>query len=251
MRRYGWQWAGRGAAFMLGAGLFACSTETVDQGTPVPTSETPGYLPMTTMAHYVQAMEELSNWGRWGPDDELGTANLITPAKRIAAAALVTEGISVSLSHDVMQEGDIDGRVVLTREVLNVNQSGASDRYQYTGTYHGTNHSHLDAVDCHIMYEGKGYNGVSMEEIEEAGGCPRGSINAVKDGIVTRDLWFPRLIRCFAWAGARSSRTNSTTAWTGRASAEASAICSPARSSVLLRATSTPLSATRPAKSDT
>ena len=193
MRRYGWQWAGRGAAFMLSAGLFACGVETVgtaDQSRPVPTSETPGYLAMTTMAHYEQAIEELSNWGRWGPDDELGTANLITPAKRVAAAALVTEGISVSLSHDVAQEGAIDGRVILEREVLRVSASGASDRYQYTGTYHGTNHSHLDAVDCHIMYEGKGYNGVAMEDIEATGGCPQGSINALKDGIVTRGILF-------------------------------------------------------------
>ncbi len=190
MQRYGWRWTGRGVVFLLGAGLVACGAETDDLGSIVRTADLPGYLPMTSMAHYEQAMEELSNWGRWGPDDELGTANLITPAKRVAAAALVTEGISVSLSHDVMQEGAIDGRVILNREVLNVNASGASDRYQYTGTYHGTNHSHLDSVDCHIMYQGKGYNGVAMEDIEAAGGCPRGSINAMKDGIVTRGILF-------------------------------------------------------------
>ena len=34
--------------------------------------------------------------------------------------------------------------------------TGAADRYQYTGTYHGAIHSHLDAVDCHVMFEGKG-----------------------------------------------------------------------------------------------
>src|SRR5258707_756256 len=45
-------------------------------------------------------MKSLSNWGRWGADDELGTLNLITPAKRKAAAALVREGITVSLAHD-------------------------------------------------------------------------------------------------------------------------------------------------------
>ena len=190
MRRYGWRSVKAGVVFLLGVGLFACGAETADQNSAVPTSEAPGYLPMTTMAHYEQAMEELSNWGRWGPDDELGTANLITPAKRLAAVALVTEGISVSLSHDVAQEGAIDGRAVLNREVLSVNQSGASDRYQYTGSYHGTIHSHLDAVDCHIMYEGKGYNGVAMEDIEAAGGCPQGSINALKDGIVTRGILF-------------------------------------------------------------
>ncbi len=51
-------------------------------------------------------------------------------------------------------------------------------------------HSHLDAVACHIMVDGQGYNGVSAEEIEEAGACPRGSINALKDGIVTRGVLF-------------------------------------------------------------
>jgi len=45
-------------------------------------------------------MTELSNWGKWGQDDQAGTINLITPAKRKAAAALVKEGISVSASLD-------------------------------------------------------------------------------------------------------------------------------------------------------
>ena len=43
-------------------------------------------------------MTELSNWGRWGKDDQAGTVNLITPAKRKQAAALVKEGISVSMA---------------------------------------------------------------------------------------------------------------------------------------------------------
>src|SRR5258708_418867 len=45
-------------------------------------------------------MQELSNWGRWGKNDQLRTVNLITPAKRRAAAALVKEGFTVSLSSD-------------------------------------------------------------------------------------------------------------------------------------------------------
>src|SRR5437867_1332029 len=43
-------------------------------------------------------MQELSNWGRWGKDDQIGTVNLITPAKRTRADALVKEGYAVSLS---------------------------------------------------------------------------------------------------------------------------------------------------------
>ena len=145
---------------------------------------------LATEADFLRAMEELSNWGRWGADDELGAANLITPEKRRAAATLVTEGISVSLAHDVIEEDAVDGGTYLDRQVTRVSDSGAADRYQYTGTYHGTIHSHLDSVACHVMFEGKGYNGVTRESIEAAGGCPRGSIHALRDGIFTRGILF-------------------------------------------------------------
>jgi hypothetical protein len=145
---------------------------------------------IATEADFRRAMKELSNWGRWGEMDELGAANLITPAKRKQASALAREGRVVSLAHDVPQEKAVDTPAFLDRAVVTVAPNVALDRYQYTGTYHGVIHSHLDAVDCHIMVDGQGYNGVSMEEIKAAGGCPRGSINALKDGVVTRGILF-------------------------------------------------------------
>jgi len=145
---------------------------------------------IATDADFRQAMQELSNWGRWGEKDELGAANLITPAKRKQALALAKDGTTISLAHDVIQESAVDAPTILERTVINVSPSVALDRYQYTGSYHGVIHSHLDAVDCHIMSDGKGYNGVSMDEIKAAGGCPRGNINALKDGIVTRGILF-------------------------------------------------------------
>ena len=56
-------------------------------------------------------MTELSNWGKWGKDDQAGTINLITPAKRKAAAALVRDGVSVSMSldADLPKEGSTGG----------------------------------------------------------------------------------------------------------------------------------------------
>ena len=169
--------SGAGVA-LLATTFFACEVETQ------------GDERMETEADYLRAMDELSNWGRWGEDDELGAANLITSEKRTQAAALVREGISVSLAHDIVQEEAIDATTILNREVLRATETGASDQLQYTGTYHGVIHSHLDAIDCHIMVDGQGYNGVSLEEIEAAGGCPRGSIHALKDGIVTRGILF-------------------------------------------------------------
>jgi len=149
-----------------------------------------GRQSIATEEDFHRAMKEVSNWGRWGADDELGAANLITPAKRKQALALAREGLTVSLAHDIIQEAAPDGAVYLDRTVLNVNPTGASDRYQYTGTYHGSVHSHLDALDCHVMYEGKGYNGVTMEEVKASGGCPKGHINVHKNGIVTRAVLF-------------------------------------------------------------
>jgi kynurenine formamidase len=153
-------------------------------------SQSNGRPTIATAEDFRRAMKELSNWGRWGDNDELGAANLITPAKRKQALELAKEGLTISLAHDIVQEKAADAPTILERTVLNVTPTVGLDRLQYTGTYHGVIHSHLDAVDCHIMVDGKGYNGVSMEDIKTAGGCPRGSINALKDGVVTRGILF-------------------------------------------------------------
>jgi len=145
---------------------------------------------IVTAEDFHRAMKDVSNWGRWGKDDELGAANLITHAKRKQALALAREGVSVSLAHDIIQAAAADGPSYLDRTVLNVSETGGADRYQYTGTYHGSVHSHLDALDCHVMHEGKGYNGVSVEDVKAAGGCPKGHINVHKNGIVTRGILF-------------------------------------------------------------
>ena len=46
----------------------------------------------------LQYFASLSNWGRWGKDDQLGTMNHITPETRRRAVSLVEEGVTVSCS---------------------------------------------------------------------------------------------------------------------------------------------------------
>src|SRR5687767_8497793 len=58
--------------------------------------------PEVTRAQTERWMTELSNWGRWGQDDQLGTLNLITETKRRQAAALATRGIVVSMAQQVV-----------------------------------------------------------------------------------------------------------------------------------------------------
>src|SRR5215467_8889325 len=55
-----------------------------------------------------QWMKELSNWGRWGKDDQMGAINLITPAKRKQAAALVKDGVPVSMARNIETEKAAD-----------------------------------------------------------------------------------------------------------------------------------------------
>ena len=145
---------------------------------------------LTTEEDFNRATAELSNWGRWGKDDELGAANFITPAKRKQAAALVKEGLAISLAHDIFQEEQPDGRGHLERKVVSARPGGASDQYAFVGTYHGSTFSHLDAVNCHQMKAGKGYNGRTLEDVQAADGCPKGGIIALKDGVVTRGVLF-------------------------------------------------------------
>ena len=152
-----------------------------------------------TQADIERLMEELSNWGRWGPDDQLGAANLITPAKRLEAIALATEGITVSLEHRLLTDEADDVPLPFERRMLGVPDltiepplmRGVSDNYNIS--YHGYSHSHIDSL-CHILYKGQMYNGVSQETITEEG-CSNASIANLQGGIVTRGVLFdiPRL----------------------------------------------------------
>ena len=57
-----------------------------------------------TIAEFEELQKQVSNWGRWGKDDELGTMNLVTDAKRKAAASLVRTGRAISLAHTLITE---------------------------------------------------------------------------------------------------------------------------------------------------
>ncbi len=67
---------------------------------------------MTTQpAELEQAAGKYRNWGKWGPDDQLGTLNYITPAKIVEAAQLVKQGKSISLALDYNSDGPQTGGI--------------------------------------------------------------------------------------------------------------------------------------------
>ncbi len=142
-------------------------------------------------------MTDLSNWGRWGEADALGTVNLITPEKRVSAAALVRAGASVSLAHDALTEQALDNPSPFVLEITTTGLDATPefpfcvDRFSVL--YHGFGTTHLDAI-CHMFHNGTMFNGHSKDEVTEEG-ARKYSIDHMKDGIFTRGMLMdiPRL----------------------------------------------------------
>jgi len=150
--------------------------------------------PHTTKEQFDRWMAQLSNWGRWGKDDQLGAVNLITPAKRKQAAALMKTGTVVSLGHPLITEKALDSPspFAITKVAISDQNEWETDRLEMD--YHGWTFTHLDAL-CHYAYRGKMYNDLPFKEIVTASGCSKMGVTGLKDGIVTRAvlLDIPRL----------------------------------------------------------
>lgn len=131
--------------------------------------------------------DEVSNAGRWGPDDALGTLNFITPAKRIAAASLVRAGRALSIARDLdtMQSPNNPVPVRHTMCYQSHYPIGCVDAVVVD--MHGFALTHLDAV-AHVYRGDDVYNGRRASEVALPGGLSFGDILAQKDGIFTRGV---------------------------------------------------------------
>ncbi len=134
-----------------------------------PASEIRGYL------------TSLSNWGRWGSEDELGTVNLITPAKRRAAARLVTTGESVTCARPITTDITADTTVQPLRFMVDsgegrdtVSPERALQRRgaaEFIGmVFHGYTITHVDAPS-HYFWDGQLYNGRSCNAVTSREGA--------------------------------------------------------------------------------
>ena len=112
---------------------------------------------------------DLSNAGRWGEYDQLGTLNLITPAVRVAAAKLVTEGVSVSMAHPLLTARSADNWMPFEHKMqATPDKAGGWATDTWSLMFHGFAHSHIDAL-CHLAYKGKYYNGFPMSGDDRRG----------------------------------------------------------------------------------
>ena len=138
---------------------------------------------------------ELSNWGRWGPRDQRGALNMITPEKTRAATRLVEDGVTVSLGHFVTEEDAIDSQTFAPTEHWmtsidpNTGQPrGALDAMSFS--LHDGQLAHMDAL-CHYATERNGqriiFNGYPQSLT--LGGCTGDlAIDDMGPGYVTRGV---------------------------------------------------------------
>ena len=161
-----------------------------------------------TEAEVLGWFEKLSNWNRWGADDQLGTLNLITPETRRRAASLVVEGVSVSCAWNIStmpQVGDHFGpaqrhmlmtgegladphRVVPPHPVPGIDMSRSAGAVEYFGcVFHGVNITHVDALS-HVFWDRKSYNGKPAELVNAMFGATNLAVTGVANGMLTRGV---------------------------------------------------------------
>ena len=149
---------------------------------------------LVTLDRIKQWETELSNWRRWGPSDQRGTLNLITPDKARAATRLVKDGVSVSLAHFVSEEQAIDSQTFaptkhwMTAIDPNTGQvRSALDAMSFS--LHDGQLAHMDAL-CHYRTEREGkqvvFNGYPQNLDEH--GCKDLAIDRMGPGYVTRGI---------------------------------------------------------------
>lgn len=139
--------------------------------------------------------KELSNWGRWGADDEIGTMNFVTPEKRVSAAKLVKTGKVLDLGMPFDKNGPFPAggfriNPVHVMTLLPSDSAGSpeglisADDMITTGLQSATQWDGL----AHVGYGGHFYNGVPEAMVNNFTGAAKNSFPKVIDRLVSRGV---------------------------------------------------------------
>jgi kynurenine formamidase len=142
--------------------------------------------------------ERYRNWGKWGPDDELGTVNYISPQKVVEAAGLVRKGKVFSLALPLDGSGPMTGAYGRVNPIHVMLQDGgdvASGSQDHFPELRYTDDAVYLVLQCatqwdalaHIYHEGKMYNGYGTDAVNSLG-ANKNSITKVKDKMVSRGV---------------------------------------------------------------
>lgn len=149
-------------------------------------------------AQVLDWMSSLSNWGRWGDEDQLGCLNLITDEKRAKAASLIQDGATVSCARPIVTDMTPDVTYQVQRYMVDSGEGRDTDTparrrtrrgaAEFIGmVFHGQTITHIDAL-AHYSWEGKMYNGKPASLITSRQGAQTHSIIPAGNGIVSRGV---------------------------------------------------------------
>jgi kynurenine formamidase len=135
----------------------------------------------------------LCNWGRWGPDDELGTVNFITASKVVEAGSLVRRGQIFQLGIPLDSHGPQQGRAsrfnpihfmtALPSDHVVADGTGTGDDVLLLPTQSATQ---WDAL-AHKSHRGMLYGG-RPHGLVASGGAAVNSIRAISGRLATRGV---------------------------------------------------------------
>jgi kynurenine formamidase len=146
--------------------------------------------------------EKLSNWGRWGSEDQLGTLNLVGAEQLVRAARLVQKGIAVSCAWEIDPAPHTDQpdgpphRFMISTGHDGTSGEGGSPGAEFEGRgaaeyfglpVHGLSETHIDSL-CHRSWKGRLYNDFTADSVTSLSGAARNAVTAAWRGVVTRGV---------------------------------------------------------------
>lgn len=135
---------------------------------------------------------QVSNWGRWGSEDDRGTLNYLTDAHTCAALSLPHLGRTVACGRPLRPGPAKPGDAPLQHHMLTAGADspgrGAYILADWFGVQpHGASITHLDALN-HLSWNSQLYNGQPASVVTAASGGAFASGERVSRGVVTRGV---------------------------------------------------------------
>ena len=142
-------------------------------------------------AQFDALFEQLSNWGRWGAEDELGTLHHLDRPKVLEACGLVRDGRQVSLGRALDRVAGPDNAKPALHYMSSLGDQGRGEPRANTDfigiDFHGKSASHLDALP-HMSYKGHLYNGRRADSVVSSRGSTFAPVSLLAEGIVARGV---------------------------------------------------------------
>ncbi len=109
-----------------------------------------------------------NNWGRWGPEDQLGALNLLTPQVVLDAARLIKKGVVYSLAVPLEKDGPQLPAFHKTWRVTHASRGPGANFMEDVVTMDTHSGTHIDSLS-HAWTGDHFYNGFTEDQVFQSG----------------------------------------------------------------------------------